>query len=67
MLELISGIIIGILLSIVFYIAGDNKEQIVKRVKNSMIKNKGYIAGLNEEESSFQDSLKSDFKDIEIK
>lgn len=59
MLYALIGIIVGILLTVVFYMAGTRKEDIVKRLKSGIIKDKGYIVGLSESEQQFQDSLKS--------
>lgn len=67
MIEFILGIIVGILLSIVASFSGGRKEEIIKRVKQIMkVKERGYIAGLSDEEQPIKDFYDSD-EDIKIK
>lgn len=63
MIELIGGIIIGILLGIVVIIAGRNidprdSDRFQERIMRMLPHKKGEIVGLSEEEENFKNSLK---------
>ena len=60
------GIIVGILLSAVFFMAGNKKEEIVKTAKHIMGKDRGYIAGVANDDQPIKDLYDSS-EDIKIK